>query len=93
MTVIDKDNILLNVELHAIKGNRLVLVIAANAVQFWLTSDKDATTGIKVDEAPVVTVEGARRIGVGDVSGDRIDDIVLVSDKGIQVFRGEPRLK
>ncbi|MDB4994264.1 MAG: hypothetical protein JWM74_1696, partial [Myxococcaceae bacterium] len=50
-------------------------------------------TGIQVEPARVVTADGARRIAAGDVSGDRIDDIVLVSDKGIQVFRGEPRLK
>jgi hypothetical protein len=49
--------------------------------------------GINVEPARAVTADGARRIAVGDVSGDRIDDIVLVSDKGIQVFRGEPRLK
>ncbi len=49
--------------------------------------------GITVAPARVITADGARRIAAGDVSGDRIDDIVLVSDKGIQVFRGEPRLK
>jgi hypothetical protein len=43
-------------------------------------------SGVTVDPGRVITIEG-------DVNGDRIDDIILVSDKGIQVFRGEARLK